>query len=139
MSRLLAIDPGRNKCGLLLVDIDKGRVLDGKVVLKNDVISAISFWRTNSPFEWLIMGNGTSSEYWTTLLDEFGPIKLVEEKGSTLRARQRYWELWPPTNWIGWLPRGLLIPPEPLDAIAALVLLEDHLGRKFNWPGIPSF
>ena len=67
------------------------------------------------------------------------PIEIVEERGTTLRARERYWELCPPGILLSWLPRGLIVPIQPLDAVAALVLLEDHLNKKLNWRGSPNF
>tara|TARA_Y100001968_G_scaffold104017_1_gene93996 strand:+ start:161 stop:286 length:126 start_codon:yes stop_codon:yes gene_type:complete len=32
------------------------------------------------------------------------------------------------------LPRKILFPPENLDAVVALVLLEDFLNYSFTWP-----
>jgi len=139
MSRLVAIDPGKSKCGLLLVDLDLDLVLDGKVVITNDVINIISFWKIHFAFDLVIMGNGTSSKDLINLLEDLCTIKLVNEEGSTLRSRERYWELWPPKNLLSFFPRGLLIPSQPLDAIAALILLEDHLHKKLNWPDKPNF
>ena len=101
--------------------------------------SIISFWKINVPFDLVVMGNGTSSKDLVNLLEGLFTIQLVDEQGSTLRSRERYWELWPPKNLLSLLPRGLLIPPQPLDAIAALILLEDHLQRKLNWPDKPNF
>ena len=67
------------------------------------------------------------------------PVQQVDEYGTTLRARQRYWELWPPRGLQRLLPRGLLIPPEELDAIAARCDGEDSLGRPCRWssPKLP--
>ncbi len=139
MNRFLAIDPGKDKCGLVLVDFEEGIVLAGRVVSSELVIDVIKDWQNEGTFKAIFLGNGTSSEYWNKKLIEFGSISVVEERGTTLRARKRYWELWPPINWRKFLPRGLNIPPVDLDAIAALVLLEDHLQTRFNWPGPPGF
>ncbi len=139
MHRLISIDPGHKKCGMLLVDLDKCIVLDGKVVEKNSVIELITSWQDSSQFHEIVLGNGTSSTYWENILRRFAPITFVEEKGSTLLARNRYWELWPPNYWLHWLPRGLMLPPDNLDAVAALVLLERHLNKKFSWPGPINF
>ena len=83
----------------------------------------------------ILLGNGSSSKYWKDILQDFASLQLVDEKNSTLRARNRYWEISPPPLWLSWLPRELLIPPQNLDAIAALVLLEDYLDRKLVWQG----
>ena len=57
--------------------------------------------------ERMILGNGTGSKYWERILREIAPIQVVEEQGTTLRARSRYWELWPPGPLLSLLPRGL--------------------------------
>jgi len=61
-------------------------------------------------------------------------VQLVDETGTTLRARDRYWQLWPPQGWRRWIPRGLLLPPGDLDALAALVMLEQSLNINCRWP-----
>ena len=48
----------------------------------------------------VIIGNGTSSKYWERKLLNYFSVEIVEEKGTTFRARNRYWELWPPVFWI---------------------------------------
>ncbi len=139
MNRILAIDPGNQKCGLVLADPEAGLVIEGIVVSSEEVIDMVKYWSNKAPFDHLILGDGTSSKYWRANLSKFAPIQLVDEKGSTLRARKRYWELWPPLNWRRWLPRGLFLPPTNLDAVAALVLLEDYLNKKLIWTGPPKF
>ena len=139
MSRLIAIDPGHKKCGLLLADLDLEVVLDGRVVDHAAVISLIINWKSQGDLDGILLGNGTSSKYWLRVLKDLAPVEIVEERGTTLRARERYWQLWPPGFWMSWLPRGLMIPSTHLDAIAALVLLEDHLGKKLRWSGSKNF
>ncbi len=139
MNTLVAIDPGKDKCGLLIADFKRGFVIEGLVVKESEVIDLIIFWREKYHFEMILLGNGTTCKYWLGLLKELAEVQLVEEVGSTLRARKRYWELWPPGKWLSLLPKGLLVPPVYLDAVAALVLLEDYLNQKFIWPGSPDF
>jgi len=134
MSILISIDPGQKKCGLLLVDLDKQVVLDGRVVDSRSVIDLVIHWKNTLNVNRIILGNGTTSRYWTRRLEKIAlPIEIVEEKGTTLRARSRYWEIWPPPIWMRWIPKGLLVPLKNLDDVAALVLLEDHLNKKFEW------
>ena len=139
MRMIVSIDPGRKKCGLLLADLDAGIVVNGMVVEEIYVVELLTFWRQKYSFQKLLLGNGTTSNYWASLLNDLAPLELVEEGGSTLRAKERYWELWPPGPLLGWVPKGLLLPPHPLDAVAALVLLEDYLGKELNWFGSPNF
>ncbi len=139
MKRIIAIDPGNQKCGLLLADIDQKLVLDGRVVDKSAVIALIMIWKSKGDLEGILLGNGTTSNYWLGMLEDIAPVQIVEERGTTLRARHRYWELWPPQLLCRWLPRGLMVPPNHLDAVAALVLLEDHLSNKLQWRGSKNF
>ena len=131
---LISIDPGQKKCGLLLVDLDKQIVLDGLVVDSNFVIDLVVQWSNKAEVKGIILGNGTTSKSWERRLKKIAlPIEIVEEKGTTLRARSRYWEIWPPPIWLRWVPKGLLVPMKNLDAVAALILLEDHLNKKLEW------
>ena len=139
MSKLNSIDPGKEKCGLLLVDIEEEIVLDGKVVYQFAVIDLITDWIAQGDLNGMLLGNGTTSAYWKKKFDAISQVELVEERGTTLRARTRFWELWPPGFFLSLVPKGLLIPPNPLDAVAALILLENHLERKFSWEGNPNF
>jgi len=139
MKRVIAIDPGQKKCGLLLADLEKELVLDGRVVATDAVIDLVVRWSADEDLDGIVLGNGTSSKYWENKLKGFAPIEVVEESGTTLRARDRYWEIWPPRIFIRWLPRGMLVPLKHLDAVAALVLLEDHLDKKLNWSGLADF
>ncbi len=139
MNRIVAIDPGRYKCGLVLTDTNAKRVLEGKVIRSDALINQIIHWQSQAKLDGLLLGNGTSSDQWKQRLDTLIPVQLIEERGTTLRARHRYWELWPPKGLRRWLPRGLILPPDDLDAVAALVMLEDHLRIQFNWTGPASF
>ncbi len=139
MTIVVVIDPGVYKCGLLLANIKEYLILDGKVVKENAVINCLDTWKSKATFSRLLMGNGTTSKYWSIQLKDFAHIQLIEEKGSTLRARSRYWELWPPSPLMKLIPKGLRLPPENLDAIAALILLEDYMDRKFHWSGPSNF
>ena len=134
MTILISIDPGQKKCGLLLVDLDKQIVLDGLVVDSDFVIDLVVQWSNKAEVKGIILGNGTTSKSWERRLKKIAlPIEIVEEKGTTLRARSRYWEIWPPPIWLRWVPKGLLVPMKNLDAVAALILLEDHLNKKLEW------
>ena len=139
--RLVSIDPGRTKSGVILVDEGLRLVLEGKVVTSNSLVKLIDTWQMESRIDLIVIGNGTSSNYLTSEIKKYFsiPIKLTEEKNTTLRARNRYWELWPKTILLRLIPKGLVIPSDNLDAIAALVLLEDYLKYKLDWPSKPNF
>ena len=134
MTRMVAIDPGRAKCGLVLVDVNRRLVLAGSVEPADQVNTVLQRWcRDDAGVNRILLGNGTSSADWQSRLQAMAPIELVEEAGTTLRARDRYWQLWPPRGWRRWIPHGLLLPPGDLDALAALVMLEDALAISCQW------
>ncbi len=135
MSLVVAVDPGRNKCGLVLVDCTTDSVIEGHVVATETVLDTLQCWRQDAPIEFLVLGNGTASNSLRDQLPDDLPVRVVDERGTTLQARKRYWQLWPPRGWRRLIPQGLLMPPTELDAIAALVILESELGREILWPG----
>ena len=138
MTHLIAIDPGRSKCGLVLVDRDQACVVEGIVLPRQEVDVQIETWiATVHGVERILLGDGTSSEDLRRGLKRFASVEVVQEKGTTLRARQRYWQLWPPRGWRRLIPKGMQIPPGNLDAVAALVILEDELGFTCLWEGSP--
>tara|TARA_Y100001968_G_C19434210_1_gene758723 strand:- start:1451 stop:1888 length:438 start_codon:yes stop_codon:yes gene_type:complete len=141
MKILISIDPGKEKCGIILANKDLGVVLDGKVVHRNSVIELINLWRENYLVDLIVMGNGTTSSFWKSNIQEkvSTSIILFDEKNTTLRARNRYWELWEKNIFLKLIPNGLIIPNENLDAIAALILLEDYLKIKLKWAEKPNF
>ena len=140
MTRVVGFDPGRSKCGLLLADTSTNTVLQGKVIPSSEVLNQLRAWMSNALEETalideLVIGDGTSSTIWQQQLPTNLKVHVVDETGTTLRARERYWQLWPARGWRRMLPSGLRLPPGDLDAIAALVILEDYLDRPLRWPG----
>ena len=136
MSKLISIDPGHRKCGLLLVDIKYGNVIDARISSLENFPDLISFWHENNVIEKIIIGDGTHCHFLEKKLKErkIYNISFVDERGSTMRARFRYWEIWPPKYIFRFIPQELLFPPENLDAIVALILVEDFLKKRLNWP-----
>ena len=136
MSLYISIDPGIKKCGLLLADMKSGKVIEAGIASLNRFSDLVSFWNEDYKINKIIIGDGTNCKYIENELKRknFLNLNFVNEKESTLRARFRYWEIWPPNCLIRWLPKEILFPPENLDAIVALILLEDFLNHKFIWP-----
>ncbi len=136
MSLYVSIDPGTKKCGLLLADLQTGKVIKAGIAPLNKFYDLVSLWNEDYGIIKIIIGNGTNCKYIGNKLKQnnFLNINYVNERGSTLRARFRYWEIWPPNYFIRWLPKEILFPPENLDAIVALILLEDFLNCTFIWP-----
>ena len=110
-------------------------VISGKIVRKTYVISLLKDWINTHDIDLILLGNGTTSTYSKTELysNNINPVELVDETGTTLRARGRYLELCPPQFPISCLPKTLLFPPSYLDSIVALILVEDFTKKKLDW------
>ena len=68
MSHLVGLDPGRAKCGLVLVDPEQRLVIDGVVLPPSRVISQLKSWSKQEGLRLILLGNGTSSEQWNPCL-----------------------------------------------------------------------
>ncbi len=54
---------------------------------------------------------------------------LVDERYSSLEARERYWQMYPPTGLARLIPKGMRVPPRPVDDIVAIILIERYLAQ----------
>ena len=57
------------------------------------------------------------------------PITMVDERNSSVEARDRYWEMYPPQGLTRLIPQGLRVPPRPIDDIVAILLIERYLAQ----------
>jgi hypothetical protein len=135
LSHLAAIDPGRSKCGLVLVDPEAARVLAAGILPPERCRELLLQWCQQHPLQGVLLGDGTGSQPWQTWLAEqqLAPL-LMPEAGTTLAARERYWQLQPPRGWRRLLPRGLRLPPRDVDDVVAQILVERHLGKLLTRP-----
>ncbi len=136
MSIYISIDPGNQKCGVLLADMKTGNVIEAGISSLKNFSDLVSLWNKNYVISKIIIGDGTNCKYIENQLQQINIFNyyFVDERGSTLRARFRYWEIWPPNYFLRLLPKEILFPPENLDAVVALILLEDFLKYNFFWP-----
>ncbi len=126
-----AIDPGRNKCGLVCSDPGQQQLALACIVSPEACLDRLRMWQAKGTVSTVVLGDGTSSRHWQRQLEQLGlPVVLVDEWGTTLAARALYWELWPPRGWRRLLPSGLRLPPRDLDDLAAQILLERWLKHK---------
>ena len=127
---VLAIDPGSSKCGMALVTRDSAGELTivwRKIAETAQLLQRMRDAEDVHPYELVIVGNGTSSSQIVQTIREnvIGkPILVVDEKDTTLHARERYWINTKRTGWRRFLPATLQVPPEPIDDFAAYILAE---------------
>jgi len=133
MIKLISIDPGKYKCGLVLADISKKTIYQA-IILKSELLQDyVRNLNTVDDVSKIIIGNGTTSRYIKEKLDFFKKeIITVEEKNTTYRAKARYFELFPITGLKFLIPREVFILNKNLDAISALIILEDYYKMKFT-------
>ena len=130
MSRpVLAIDPGREKCGVAVLASD-GRVLVQRVVTTAELDAAVgALIRAYEPN--VIMGNGTTSSDAKKRVEALGvSVTLVDEYRTTDAAKCAYWEAHPPRGWRRFVPRGMLVPPVPVDDFVAVILAQRFLEKR---------
>ena len=133
MARVVTIDPGKSKCGLVLAEISEKKVYKA-IILKSELLE--NYLRnliTAEEIEQIIIGNGTTNKEIREKLYFFKKeIITFEEKNTTYRAKARYFELFPISGLQFLIPREVFIINKNLDAISALIILEDYCKMKFN-------
>jgi RNase H-fold protein (predicted Holliday junction resolvase) len=133
MPRVISIDPGKNKCGLVLAEISEKKVYKA-IILKSELLENYvrDLILAEDIFQ-IIIGNGTTSGKIREKLYFFKKeIITFEEKNTTYRAKARYFELFPISGLKFLMPREVFILNKNLDAISALIILEDYYQTKFT-------
>ena len=133
MSRVITIDPGKSKCGLVLAEISEKKVYKA-IILKSELLgNYVRNLITAEDISQIIIGNGTTNKEIREKLDFFKKeIITFEEKNTTYRAKARYFELFPISGFWFLIPREVFILNKNLDAISALIILEDYCKMKFT-------
>ena len=132
MEKILAVDPGRDKCGVAVLDAD-GNIILHRVIATGELESCIRALCQEEAPSRLVIGDGTTSrgakERLHAALPEM-PVETVDEYRTTDEAKLLYWELNPPSGIKRLLPVTMLTPPCPVDDLAAVVLGRRFLARK---------
>ena len=133
MPRVITIDPGKSKCGLVLAEINEKKVYKA-IILKSEVLeNYVRNLIAAEDISQIIIGNGTTSREIREKLYFFKKeIITFEEKNTTYRAKARYFELFPISGLKFLIPREVFILNKNLDAISALIILEDFCKMKFT-------
>lgn len=126
---ILGFDPGRDKCGLAVMALDR-TLHHHQVVPSEEAIATIKPLRQQFSISLIVMGNQTTAKDWQQkLLQELPTLSvvLVDERYTSLEARDRYWQMYPPKGLSRLLPQGMRQPPQPIDDIVAILLIERYL------------
>lgn len=131
----LAVDPGRDKTGIALLD-NKGLVgMD--IIETNALVAQIESFlmEREAPLQGIVCGNGT---YHQKIAAELGilaekyniEIAIVDEYNTTVEGRQRYWEMTERKGWRKFFPASWFMPPVPVDDYTAWIIGERFLNEK---------
>ena len=133
MFKLICIDPGKCKCGLVLVDLYKKKVHQAIVLNTEFLPNYVKNLHSSENISKVIIGNGTTSRQNIEKLEFIKKdLIIVEERNTTLRAKKRYFELFPTRGFKTLLPKEIFIMNKNLDALSALIILEDYCNHKFT-------
>lgn len=127
---ILGFDPGRDKCGLAVMGNNR-QVIYHQVVPSPEAIASIQKLSEQFALETIVIGDQTTAKSWKQKISQELspqiPIVLVDERYSSLEARARYWEMYPPQGLQRLIPQGMRQPPRPIDDIVAILLIERYL------------
>jgi len=127
---VVAIDPGRAKCGVAAVAAD-GTVLERAIVATSTVGDVAAALAAKHHATAIVLGERTGSREVRAAIESAAPdlpTHGIDEHMTTLLARRRYWREHPPRGLWRLIPEGLRVPPEPYDDWAAVILAERYLG-----------
>ncbi len=124
---ILAIDPGKDKCGYAVVNKEK-KVYEKGVILTSNLKTYLNKSLNKYSISQFVLGDGTNSDLIKNiLLNNFSlPISMVNEDYTTLEAEKRYRQenskgLKKIFSFITWRPS------EPVDDFVAVLLAERFL------------
>lgn len=132
---IIAVDPGREKCGVAVVQPNKGVLLQDVITtgrLTIVVTNLLAEYKTQK----VVIGDGTSSQEAKEKLEQIIingekiEVVLVDEHHSTDQARKRYWEEHPPKGFMKLIPVTMQVPPRPVDDYVAVILAERYFDKK---------
>lgn len=123
----MGIDPGRDKCGVAVLN-SEGEIKFQSVVPTEELAGVIKNLTAEFEIKSVILGDGTTHKAAARKVSEAGlNFQLVDEKHTTEEARREYWKKNPPRGWRKILPTSMQVPPEPVDAIVAEILVRRFL------------
>ena len=123
----IGIDPGRDKCGVAVLD-SAGDIKFQRVIPTDKLSDVLKTLAAEFALEPVILGNGTTHKAAAQKISEAGlNVRIVDEKHTTEEARRLYWKKNPPHGWRRLLPVSMQVPPEPVDAIVAEILVRRFL------------
>ena len=126
---VIAVDPGRDKCGVAVV-ARQGAVLYKGVVAADRMCGTVSELAESHGIYLVVVGDRTGHREAMAALKALAPggrtldVRMVDEHRSTDEARTRYWLDNPPRGLARLVPVTLRVPPVPVDDYVAVIIAE---------------
>lgn len=126
---VLAIDPGRCKCGVAVVsNTNEIEVLHRAVVSTEQIPDVLSDLYARYSPDVIIIGNGTTAKVVMESAKKLSSnVELVDEKFTSIEARKKYFIENPPRGLHRLIPISLQTPNQPFDDYVAVILAERYL------------
>ena len=131
---LLGFDPGKRKCGVAVMGLDR-KLHFQSVISSQEAIAQVRNLLDSYPISLMVMGDQTASKQWKAELRSAFPdlrIITVDERYSSEEARQRFWQIYPAQGLMKLVPLGMRSPDRPIDDIVAAILIERYLSRLIS-------
>ena len=129
---VLAIDPGRSKCGIAVVTGGtEPEVLHRAVVPTDQITQVLAELAARHRLDLILIGNGTTSSEAAQAAETVAvPVELVDERLTSVEARKRYFAQNPPRGLRRLIPTSLQTPDRPYDDYVAVILAERYLAQS---------
>jgi RNase H-fold protein (predicted Holliday junction resolvase) len=125
---VLGLDPGTRKCGYAVVAAAGEKPVTLGIAPLEALRQRLSELLAAHPVRIAAIGKGTNAAAVAEIVRTLGlRVELVDERETTLLARARYFDDYPPRGWRRFVPRGMLLPSRPIDDYAALLIAERYL------------
>ncbi len=131
MRCVMAIDPGKKKCGVAVVDAER-KILHREVVPFDEFGDSLAVLYEKHNPSLVLLGSSTGSKEIADIMTERLNIaaRLVDERHTTELAKVRYFKEFPPQGLWRLVPLGLQTPPTCYDDFAAVVMAERYLEEQ---------
>jgi len=131
---LLAVDPGREKCGVAVVTYAR-TVLEREIISTSELPFRVAYHVGRYGIDIIVLGDRTGAREVRDALRQAGfqlEITLVDEDRSSEMGRRRYLLDNRGSGFARLLPIGLRTPDRPYDDYVAIILAERYLdGSRF--------
>ena len=130
---ILGFDPGRDKCGVAVMGQER-QLYYHQVVSSEEAIATVEALSEQFSLNLIVIGDQTTAKSWKKKIEQSLsgsiPIVMVDERYSSMEARDRYWQMYPPKGFKRLIPLGMQLPPRPIDDLVAILLIERYLQQS---------